>query len=44
MKSILHRIYCFLESMGRARAAGQLARAGQHEMARNIMMEKNTCC
>jgi hypothetical protein len=33
MKSILLTIYGFLESMGKARAAAELARAGKHKEA-----------
>jgi hypothetical protein len=30
--------YNFLESVGRARAAAELARQGYHEAARNVML------
>lgn len=39
MKSIMQSIYSFLEDMGRVRAATHLARHGDHEGAKRIMMD-----
>lgn len=44
MNKILHSIYCFMESMGRARAASTLARHGKHDLARQIILERSQCC
>ncbi len=44
MKNILKSIACFFESMGRARAAAELSRAGKHEMAKRLISENCTCC
>lgn len=44
MKKILKSIYCFFESMGRARAATVFARRGNYKMAQEIMGEKSRCC
>ena len=41
---MLKRIYCFLETMGRVRAASVLARSGRAEMAKRVMLEKSSCC
>lgn len=40
MKKIIIAIYSFLESVGRARAASELVRAGRHDLAREIMLRK----
>lgn len=44
MNKILHSIYCFMEMLGRARAASVLARQGKYELAQQIIQEKNSCC
>lgn len=44
MKKFWTSVYCFLESMGRARAAATLAREGRHDMAKAIMTEESKCC
>ena len=44
MKKIWKYFLCTAESFGRARAATTLARHGQYEMAKRIMMEKHECC
>jgi hypothetical protein len=44
MKKIWLSIYCFFESMGRARAATVYARQGNYKMAQQIMAEKSRCC
>lgn len=40
MKTLLHGLYQFMLSVGQARAASALARAGQYEAARNLMTGK----
>lgn len=40
MKSILSKIMEVIESLGKARAAAELARAGYHKEAQAIMLEK----
>ena len=44
MKKFWRSIYCFFEAIGRARAASSLARSGNYDMAKRIMMEKCDCC
>ena len=44
MKKIWKSIYCAFESMGRARAAAELSRAGKYEMAKRLISEKCECC
>jgi hypothetical protein len=44
MKKILKSIYCFFESMARARAASFHARQGNYKTAQRIMGEKSQCC
>ena len=44
MKRFLKSVLCWLETMGRARAAGELARAGRYVEAKNLMSEKCKCC
>ena len=39
MMSILKSIYNFLEQMGRAHAASNMARSGDHKGAKRLMME-----
>lgn len=41
---MMKKIYCFLETLGRVRAAAVLARSGRSEMAKRIMLEKSPCC
>jgi hypothetical protein len=38
LKAFGRGTYNFLESVGRARAAAELARQGYHEAARNVML------
>ena len=40
MKSVLNAFYEILISFGKARAATALARAGQYQAARDLMIEK----
>jgi hypothetical protein len=44
MKKFWKSVYCFFESMGRARAASTFARQGNYKMAQRIMQEKCECC
>lgn len=44
MKKFWKSVYCFLESMGRARAAAVFARQGNHKMAQEIISGKCECC
>lgn len=44
MDKILKSIMCFMESMGRARAAGQFARMGRADLAKAVMEEKCQSC
>lgn len=44
MKKIWQSLYCFFESLGRARAASSLARQGNYKLAQEIMSEKSKCC
>ncbi len=44
MNKILQSFYCFMETLGRARAASTLARYGKHDLARQIILEKSPCC
>jgi hypothetical protein len=44
MKKILKAVYCFFESMARARAASYHARHGNYKAAQRIMGEKSQCC
>jgi len=44
MKKFWKSVYCFFESMGRARAASTFARQGNYKMAQRIMAEKCKCC
>ena len=39
LKAFGRGTYNFLESVGRARAAAELARQGYHEAAKNLMLE-----
>lgn len=43
LKKIWKYVICLAESLGRARAATALARHGQHDLAKRIMMEKTKC-
>ena len=38
LKAFGRGAWAFMESMGRARAAAELARQGYHEAARNVML------
>lgn len=40
MKQFLIRVVDFFESMGRARAASELARAGHYKEAQALMLKK----
>jgi hypothetical protein len=40
MKTILSTIYDFFTAMGKAKAATALARMGNYEAAKNVMIEK----
>lgn len=40
MKKILHAIYEIFESIGRAKAAANLARRGLHAEAKEVMLAK----
>lgn len=44
MNKILHSFYCFMETLGRARAASVLARQGKYDLAQQIILEKSPCC
>lgn len=44
MNKILHSIYCYMEMLGRARAASVLARQGKYDLAQQIIQEKTQCC
>ena len=39
-KRILKSIYSFFEDLGRARAAGELARQGHYDEAKRLMISK----
>jgi len=43
-KQFWKSVYCFFESLGRARAASSLARQGNYKLAQEIMAEKSRCC
>lgn len=43
MKNFMNRVLCFLESLGRARAASELARHGLHQEARRVMLAEGSC-
>lgn len=40
MKGFLNRVLDILESLGRARAASELARSGRHKEAQALMLNK----
>lgn len=40
MKTVLKAVYSFFESLGRARAAAELARTGYHKEAQVIIQGK----
>jgi len=40
MKKLLHTLFSILESMGRAKAAAHLARAGRNQEAQALMLGK----
>ena len=44
MKKFWKSMYCFFESLGRARAASSFARQGNYKLAQEIMSEKSKCC
>jgi hypothetical protein len=44
MKNFWKNVYCFFESMARARAASFHARQGNYKTAQRIMGEKSQCC
>jgi hypothetical protein len=44
MKRFWCGILCFFESLGRARAAAELAGLGYHEQAKRLISEDFECC
>lgn len=44
MKKVLKSLGCFFERLGRARAAGEYARLGRHDLARAVLEEKCQHC
>jgi len=43
MKNFLYKLNCFLQSLGRARAAACLARYGHYEAAKRVMEAGGSC-
>jgi hypothetical protein len=43
MKSFFCKFWCFLESLGYARAASELARAGRYEEANFLIANQDPC-
>jgi hypothetical protein len=43
MKKFLCKVWCILESLGYARAAATLSRAGRHEEAKRLMLMEKPC-
>lgn len=43
MKSFLCKMYCFMQSVGYARAASELARNGKYTEAQKLIQQKGEC-
>ena len=43
MKNFFCKVWCFLESLGYARAASELARAGRYEEAKRLAQLEKPC-
>jgi len=43
MKDFFCKVWCILESLGYARAAATLARAGRHEEAKKLILLEKSC-
>lgn len=44
MKTLLLKILCFFEDLGKGQAASYLVRQGKFEEARKLMLMENTKC
>jgi hypothetical protein len=43
MKSFFCKFWCVLQSLGYARAAAELARAGRHKEANDLILNQESC-
>jgi hypothetical protein len=43
MKQFFCKVWCILQSLGYARAASELARAGRYAEAKNLTMQEKSC-